>query len=202
MHEPARDDRRESDAEKPARGREALDEALGDVYQDLRALARHHMANERRDHTLEATAIVHEVYLKLLDHRKAVWSNRTEFFAIASWMIRRILVDHARHARAAKRGGGWQRLTVAEAQSLVPEREVDLLELDEAMSRLATIDDRLASVVELRFFGGLSLEEAATMMDVSPRTAKRLWASAKAWLYRELEPGAGRSWDEGDDAGA
>jgi len=178
--------------------REHIDGLLDVLYTDLRSLARHHMQRERRDHTLQATAIVHEVYLKLIDQRKTDWANRTQFFALASHLIRRILVDHARQAKAAKRGGGWERLTVAEVCAVAPEQDVDLLALDDAMGKLASIDERLARIVELRFFGGLTLEEAASIMDVSERTAKRLWASAKAWLYRELESGDG---DGGDANG-
>jgi RNA polymerase sigma factor (TIGR02999 family) len=167
-------------------GEEAAAAPLMDaVYAELRRLARGHLLRERREHSLAATALVHEAYLKLVDQRRVRWQNRTQFFAIASQMMRRLLVDHARARAASKRGA---HLTVALEDIEVPSpvREPDVIALDAALEKLATFDRRQARLVELRFFGGLTVDEAAGVLDVAAITAKREWALARTWLYREL----------------
>ena len=155
------------------------------VYAELRQLARAHLLRERRDHSLPATALVHEAYLKLVDQRRARWRNRTQFFAIASQVMRRLLIDHARARAASKRGA---QLTVALEDLDVPSpvRAPDVIALDAALEKLATLDRRQARLVELRFFGGLTVDEAAAVLDVAAITAKRDWVLARTWLYREL----------------
>jgi RNA polymerase sigma-70 factor (ECF subfamily) len=155
------------------------------VYDRLHSLARRHMAAERAGHTLQPTALVHEAYLKLADQREARIANRTQFLAIASQAMRRILVDHARARSAEKRGGG---LTLVTLRTDIPgeERELDVLRLDEALDRLAELDPRQARLVELRFFGGLEIEEAAEALGTSRTTAIRDWRLARAWLAHEL----------------
>jgi RNA polymerase sigma-70 factor, ECF subfamily len=155
------------------------------LYQELRRLARSYMRRERPDHTLQSTALVHETYMRLVD-QKVAWKSRSHFFAIAAQMMRRILVDHAKKNQTAKRGSGERPLSLAEPLVVSPEPCKDLVALDEALSRLAEHDPQRSKIVELRFFGGLSNEESAAVLGVSPATVQRQWAGARAWLYREL----------------
>jgi RNA polymerase sigma-70 factor, ECF subfamily len=166
--------------------RSAAEEVLPLVYQELRRIASRQLRKERDGHTLEATALVHEAYMRLQGHEGFHWPSRAHFFAFAAHLIRRILVDHARNRNRAKRGGGWERVTLAEAADLSLCRSPDLLALDEALSSLEAIDPRKAAVVELRFFAGLNLEETAVQLGVSPETVGREWRRAKAWLYNQL----------------
>jgi RNA polymerase sigma-70 factor (ECF subfamily) len=166
--------------------RQSLDKLLPVVYQELRRLAQHHLRQERPDHTLQATALVHEVYLKLIDTKVARWENRAHFFAVAARVMRHILVDLARERRAQKRGGG-QKLALEEALGAPDEAGApNLVALDEALERLAAVDARQGRIVELRYFGGLSTEETAEVLGISARTVKREWRMARAWLHREL----------------
>jgi RNA polymerase sigma factor (TIGR02999 family) len=164
---------------------DASADLLDAVYGELRRLARGYLRRERGDHSLPPTALVHEAYLRLVDQRQVRWQNRAHFFAIAAHLMRRILVDHARAHGAAKRGAS---LTVAleDADEQVHLPDVDVLALDVALDKLASIDDRQSRLVELRFFGGLSVVEAAAVLGIAPITVKRDWALARAWLYREL----------------
>jgi RNA polymerase sigma factor (TIGR02999 family) len=157
------------------------------VYEDLRRVARRRLGAERADHSLAPTALVHEAYVRLIDLRRVRWQNRAHFFAIAARMMRRVLVDHARAHAALKRGGaGWTVPWSGSAGATQPPA-VDLLDLDNALERLSAIDPRLADLVVLRFFGGLTVEEAAETLAVSPATVKRNWTRARAWLFRELQ---------------
>ena len=156
------------------------------VYDSLKAIAGRHLAHERRDHTLQPTALVHEAYLQLVDDASRDWKNRAHFFGVASRVIRRILVDHARSHLALKRGGDRERVTLSEDVAFSESRELDVLALDDALEQLFELHDRQARVVELRFFGGLSVEEVALALHVSPRTVKGDWRVARAWLAREL----------------
>jgi RNA polymerase sigma factor (TIGR02999 family) len=155
------------------------------VYHELRALARGYLRRERADHSLAPTALVHEAYLKLIDQRQVRWQNRAHFFAIAAHVMRRILVDHARTRGAAKRDGG-QRVPLEDVQAVMDPPEVDVLDLDAALEKLSSLDPRQSELVELRFFGGLTVDEAAVVMGVAPATVDRDWALARAWLFREL----------------
>jgi RNA polymerase sigma factor (TIGR02999 family) len=164
----------------------ALDRLMPAVYDELRRLAERHLAQERPDHTLQATALVHEAYVKLVDQRSVRWQNRAHFFAIAAQLMRRILVDHARRRDALKRGNGGRKLSLEDVIDETPAPAVDILALDRILGTLATLDVQQERVVELRFFGGLTVEESAEVLGVSPTTVKREWRVAKAWLYREL----------------
>jgi RNA polymerase sigma factor (TIGR02999 family) len=155
------------------------------VYNELRGLARGYLLRERAEHSLAPTALVHEAYLKLIDQRQVRWQNRAHFFAIAAHVMRRILVDHARTRGAAKRDGG-QRVPLQDGQVVMDPPEVDVLDLDAALDRLSSLDPRQSELVELRFFGGLTVDEAAAVMRVAPATVDRDWALARAWLFREL----------------
>jgi RNA polymerase sigma factor (TIGR02999 family) len=165
---------------------DVLDQLLPQIYAELRRLASSYLRRERPDHTLQATALVHEAFMKLVDQRAVRWQNRAHFFGIAAQAMRRILVDHARAHSAEKRGSGERAVSLDEAVTLVGAPSVDLLALDEALTRLTTLDPEQSRVVELRFFGGLTIEETAEVMDVSPATVGREWTLAKAWLYAEL----------------
>ena len=165
----------------------ALDELIALVYADLKRRAAAHIRRERRNHTLDPTALVHEAYLKLVDQRRAAWQNRGQFFAVASQMMRRILVDRARARRADKRSGQWARVTLDAGLKTEKPAGVDVLDLDAAMTRLAAFDVRKCQLAELRFFGGLSLEETAEALGVSTATAERDWRAARAWLLKELD---------------
>ena len=157
------------------------------VYQDLRRVARKRLRAERPDHSLAPTALVHEAYLRLVDMRRVRWQNRAQFFAIAARLMRQILVDHARAHVAAKRGGPGWRVPLADDHGATVPRDVDLLDLDAALGKLATIDSRLSELVVLRFFGGMTVEEAAESLSLSPATVKRDWSRARAWLFRDLQ---------------
>lgn len=156
------------------------------VYEELRRIARRRLRAERPDHTLESAALVHEAYFRLLEAEAPSWQDRAHFFGVAAQLMRHILVDHARHRRAAKRGGGEPRLTLDTKIALMRKPEVDLLALDDALNRLASLDPQQSRIIEMRFFGGLSIEETATVLDISPATVKREWATARAWLQREM----------------
>jgi RNA polymerase sigma factor (TIGR02999 family) len=160
------------------------------VYGELRRLARRYMRNERPDHTLQATALVHEAYLRLAGQKDISWQNRAHFFGVAANVMRRILVDHARAKLAKKRGGSDQKVSLDEAILVHPESPQQFLALDEALKELAKRDPRQSRIVELRFFGGLSEEEAAEVLGISVRTVKRDWNVARAWLYKELSKGS------------
>ena len=164
----------------------ALDRLMPLVDRELHRLAHHYMRRENAGHTLQTTALVNEAYLKLVDQKHVHWKNRAHFFALSAQLMRRILVDHARRRQYAKRGGGAQRISFDEALAVSSERGVDLVALDEALSRLTSIDPRKGKVVELRFFGGLSVEETAEALHISGMTVLREWNMAKAWLYNSL----------------
>jgi RNA polymerase sigma factor (TIGR02999 family) len=164
----------------------ARDELIPLIYDELRRLAGRHMAQERSDHSLQATALVHEVYVRLTDQRQVHWQNRAHFFALASRLMRRILVDHARARQSAKRGGDARHVSLDEAMVVSEETAADLVALDAALTRLAAMDSRKCEVVELRYFGGLTLEEVAEVLKISPITVRRDWSTAKAWLYRDI----------------
>jgi RNA polymerase sigma factor (TIGR02999 family) len=169
--------------------RAALDALLPLVYSELRAQARRHLVRERRNHTLQPTALVHETFLRLQGQQRAQWQNRQQFFAVAARTMRRVLVDHARARFAAKRGAGQTLLALDDVPEPAAQRGVDVLALDQALERLADLDPRQARVVELRYFGGLSAEETAATLEVSLATVNRDWALARAWLFRELGGG-------------
>jgi len=169
--------------------RKALDGLLPVVYDELRRLAKSHLRHERADHTLQPTALVHEAYLRLIDQRSVDWRDRAQFFGIAAEMMRRILVNHARERRAMKRGGGMTHVSLDEAVDFFDQRDVDLVVLDEALSDLASLDPEQGKIVELRFFGGLTIEETADVLEVSPATVKREWSMARTWLRREMTSG-------------
>lgn len=166
-----------------------LDRLMPLIVDELRARARSYLDRERPSHTLQPTALVNEVYLRLLDRRQASWEGRAHFFAFASRQMRRILVDHARAHGAAKRGSGAITVTLSEELIHVAHREVDLLALDQALERLTKLDAEQARIVELRFFGGLSIEETAAVLEIGEATVNRRWASARAWLYGQLTTG-------------
>lgn len=166
--------------------RRDLDALMAAIYHDMRRLAASHMNGERQDHTLQPTALVHEAYVRLLGQQRTDWKDRLHFFAVASRLIRRILIDHARARLAEKRGGAATRVSLSERDFAGPEREVDLLALDEAMEELAVIDEQQARIVELRYFGGCSVEEAAALLKIGKRTVDRDWRAAKAWLLVRL----------------
>lgn len=167
--------------------REALDNLLPLVYKELRQLADRYLRRERSDHTLQATALVHEAYLKLIDQRNVRWQNRAHFFGVAAQAMRRILVDHARSHQTAKRGSGGHKVSLDEGIDLSDERATDLIALDDALQQLAEIDPQKSRIVELRFFGGLSIEETAEVLGIGTATVIRQWRMAKAWLYGEVK---------------
>ena len=166
---------------------QAAGELIPVVYEELHRLAVGHLRRERRDHTLQPTALVHEAYIKLVAQRDADWQGRNHFFAVASRLMRRILVDYARRHLRAKRGGGQARVSLEGVALVSPDRPDKLLAIDESLGRLEKLDERQARIVELRYFGGLSIEETAQILAVSPTTVRREWTSAKAWLYGELK---------------
>jgi RNA polymerase sigma factor (TIGR02999 family) len=165
----------------------ALEQLTPLVEAELRRLARGYMRRERPGHTLQATALVNEAFLRLTDARSVRWQDRAHFLAISARLMRRVLVDHARSRGYHKRGGGAERVTLGEAHVIAAEPEVDLVALDRALQSLAEVDARKGRVIELRFFGGLSVEETAEVLHVSPDTVKRDWRLARLWLLRELE---------------
>jgi RNA polymerase sigma factor (TIGR02999 family) len=156
------------------------------VYDELRKLAGGYLQAERADNTLQATALVHEAYLRLVDWQNVTWQNRAHFFAVAAQVMRHILVDHAREKGAQKRGGGMTKLSLDEALSFAQQREVDMVALDDALKELAEFDETQGKIVELRFFGGLTIEETAEALRISPATVKREWTMAKAWLHKTI----------------
>lgn len=166
--------------------RDALNKLVPQVYAELRRIADRQFRMERANHTLQPTALVNEVYLRLVDRRDVNWENRAHFFGVAAQVMRRILVDHARRHRASKRGDGIRCVSIDEARDVAAANEIPVLALNHALDRLETVDGELAKIVELRAFGGLTIEEAAHVLSVSPSTANREWRTAKAWLTREL----------------
>lgn len=166
---------------------DARDALIPAVYDELRRLARHHLRNERPDHTLQSAALVNEAYLRLTRQKAPQWQNRAHFFGVAAQLMRHILVDHARNRRAAKRGGGIPRLALDQEVAASEKAGIDLVALDDALGRLAALDQQQARVIEMRFFGGLSIEETSVVLNVSPATVKRDWVTARAWLRRELK---------------
>ena len=172
----------------------ALDRLMPLVYAQLRQAAHRYMARERRGHTLQTTALVNEVYVRLAKAREMRWQDRVHFFAISAQMMRRILTDYARARQYAKRGGGAQVVSLDEAPEVSQKPRADLVALDDALNRLAAVDERKSRVVELRYFGGLSVEETGEVLRVSPETVMRDWKLAKAWLLREL------SGEQGDES--
>ena len=166
--------------------RMVLDELFPLVYAELRRLAASKLNNERAEHTLQATALVHEAYLRLVNQHSVDWTNRAHFFGLASEMMRRILVNHALERKRLKRGSGETRLALDEAVTFAEEREVDLVELDESLNELAKFAPRQAKIIELKFFGGLTNEESAEALGISPETVKRDWRVAKSWLKNNL----------------
>src|SRR5215472_6148017 len=165
----------------------ALAELTPLVYEELRRLAHRQMGAERPDHTLQTTALVNEAYLRLADQTNPLWQNRAHFFAVAARAMRRILVSYARGRRSEKRGGGAAKMELDEAALVSPEESKEIVELHEALERLATLDSRKARVVELKYFGGLSYDEMAEVLKISPVTVRRDWEFAKVWLYTELQ---------------
>jgi RNA polymerase sigma factor (TIGR02999 family) len=166
--------------------REALDALTPLVYDELRRLAKSYLRRERPDHTLDGTALVHEAYMRLVDQRNVEWRNRNHFFALAAELIRRILVDHARARIAAKRGGSNVKLSLDEALAPADEKDLNILALDDALVALGKADPQQSRIVELRYFAGLTIEETADVMEISPATVKRDWTTAKAFLKREM----------------
>jgi RNA polymerase sigma factor (TIGR02999 family) len=166
--------------------RDALEQLMPLVYDELRRLANHYLRQERSDHTLQGTALVHEAYLRLAGENPPAWQNRAHFFGVAANIMRRILVEHARAHNAAKRGGGAYLLNVDEAVALPQRTDLDILELDRALSELAGLDQQQSRIVELRFFTGLSIEDTSEVLGISPATVKRDWVTARAWLYRSM----------------
>ena len=164
----------------------AADRLVPVIYQQLRRRAAAFLRVERRGHTLQPTALVHEAYLRLVGQQHVVWQNRAQFFGLASQMMRRILVDHARRRKMHKRSGQWLRVSLADHALPGPAADFDVLALDELLLRLATFDARKSRVVELRYFGGLSPEETACVLDIAPRTVQREWRAARAWLHSQL----------------
>lgn len=166
--------------------KDALAKLVPVVYDELRSLAAYYLRRERSDHTLQATALVHEAYLRLVDQRHVDWKNRNHFFGVAAQLMRRILLMHAREHHAAKRGGGAQKISLDETAILSPTEAGEFVFLDELLTHLAALDPQQARIVELRFFAGLSVEETSELMNISTATVKRDWAMAKAWLAREM----------------
>lgn len=189
MNEPSPQDVTKLLAEWSKGDRAALETLMPLVYGELRRVAGNYLKQEKQGHTLSPTALVHEAYLRLVT-QKLPWQNRAHFFSVAAQMMRRILVDHARSHRYLKRGGGALTLELSEALATPERREIDLLALDDALHSLAKLDERQSRMVELRFFAGLSIEETSEVLGVSAPTVKREWASARAWLFREISRGS------------
>lgn len=168
---------------------EARDELLRLVYDPLRAIAERHLHREREGHTLQPTALVHELYLRLVGQRRVDWHDRTHFFAVAATVMRRILVDHARRRKSEKRGGGWVAVTIGAAFDVAVVENFDVVALDSALEGLEKVFPQQAKLVELRFYGGLTIDETATVLGVSPATISREWTMARAWLRRAMSPG-------------
>ena len=174
----------------------ALDRLMPLIYDELHRLAARCMRQERADHTLQPTALIHEAYLRLVGRRTVKWESRAHFFAAAAQLMRRILIDHAKHHLRAKRGGAPQKISLDEVYVFSEDKSADLVALDESLARLAITDPQQSRIVELRYFGGLTIEETAKVLDISPKTVKRDWSVAKAWLYGDLkayhEPTSGK----------
>lgn len=166
--------------------KEALDKLVPVVYQELRRLAGYYMRRERAGHTLQTSALVNEAYMRLVDYRQMRWQSRAHFFAVAAQAMRRILVEHARKRHFAKRGGGAIQVSLDEAATVSAKQAAELIELDDALTGLEAIDPRKSRIVELRYIGGLSIEETAEVLNISPATVQREWRSAKAWLYQAI----------------
>jgi RNA polymerase sigma factor (TIGR02999 family) len=164
----------------------ARNQLMSLVYDELRRLAGNYLRRERVGHSLQPTALVHEAYLQLIDQSQVSWESRAHFFGATARLMRRILVDHARAHNAEKRGGGEERLELNEAIGVPEQKDINLLALDDALSELARLDPQQSQIVELRYFGGLSIEETATVLNISPATVKREWSLAKVWLYRQI----------------
>ena len=164
----------------------ALEKLMPLVYEELHRLAHHYMRREHPGHTLQTTDLVNEAYFRLVDQKQVHWQNRAHFFAISAQLMRRILIDHARSHQYVKRGGGAHKVSLGEVAVVAQEQAADLLALDDALRNLAAIDKRKGRIVELRFFGGLSVEETAEALKISPRTVMREWSMAKAWLYKAV----------------
>lgn len=164
----------------------AFDKLLPLVYGEMRRIAHRYMQQERGGHTLQTTALINEAYVRLVGQQKVEWRNRSHFFAVTAQVMRHVLIDHARRLHYAKRGGALRRVTLEEADAMTVERAAELVALDEALQELARLDPRKSRVVELRYFGGLSLEKTAEVLEVSPMTVRRDWRAAKAWLYKKV----------------
>ena len=171
---------------------ESLKALIPLVYEELRRVARRYLRRERPDHTFQSAALVHEAYVRLVDQRDANWQNRSQFFGVAAQLMRRILVDYARRRSAARRGGGDTKLPLNEELASPGQPDLDVLAVDDALNTLAKLDPKQSRIVELRFFSGLSIEETAEVLGVSPATVKREWTIAKAWLYLQIAEGARR----------
>ena len=167
----------------------ALDALMPLVYSELRQLAQHYLRQERSDHTLQSTALVHEAYLRLAGKSPPEWQDRAHFFGIAARLMRQILVEHARGRAAAKRGGGGTRITLDESLAIAQQKEIDVILLDKVLRDLAELDAQQGRIVELRFFGGLTIEDTSEVLGISPATVKREWVSARAWLFRAMTEG-------------
>jgi len=190
LKSPARHQITELLAEWREGNQSALDELYPLVYDELHRLARRYMSRERKDHTLQTTALINEAYVRMVDQKNVNWANRSHFFAISAQIMRRILIDHARRHGYAKRGGGAQQVSLEEVAALSPDQGRELVRLDEALKSLAERDPRRSQVVELRFFGGLNNEEIAGVLHVSENTVTRDWNMARAWLYQQLTENA------------
>jgi len=167
--------------------RRALDEMLPLVYDELRRLASHYLSRENPGHTLQTTALVHEAYVRLIDQRRVDWKNRAQFLGVAARVMRHILLNHARDRSAAKRGGNAQRVSLSMAVDFFNEPDVSLIALDEALSKLSELDPRKSRVVELKFFGGMTMDEIAEVLQISTATVERDWSLARAWLFRAMK---------------
>jgi RNA polymerase sigma factor (TIGR02999 family) len=165
---------------------EALNRLIPLVHQELKRLARHYMRRERAGHTLQTSALVNEAYIQLIDYKRVQWKDRSHFLAVAAQVMRRILIDYARSRQSLKRGAGARKVSLDEAATLADERAAEMIALDEALTSLAKLDPRKSRIVELRYFGGLEIEETAQVIGISPATVKREWNSARLWLHREI----------------
>jgi len=191
MDDPGREDVTVLLTEMTKGNTDAASKLIPLVYQELRELAANYMRHERSDHTLQPTALVHEAFLKLVQQRSVDWQSRAHFFGVAAQVMRRILVDHARGHLRRKRGGGQRSVPIDEALVFTPEQSENLVKLDQSLERLTQIDPRQGKIVELRFFGGLTVEQTADLLGISPKTVKRDWSMAKAWLHGDLKRGLG-----------
>jgi RNA polymerase sigma factor (TIGR02999 family) len=179
--------------------RQALDELMPVVYHELQGLAKRYLARERPGHTLQSTALVHEAYLKLVGQKDVQWQNRAHFFGVAAQLMRRLLVDHARRRKSGKRGSGGTRITLVEGLATVEPVDIDTIALDDALKSLERLDPRKGRLVELRFFGGLTIEETAEVMGTSAGTVKREWQFTKAWLLRHIQQGPAGDAPDGEE---